>query len=319
MLSLRALNESIKKMDEQNKLKYYPWKLGDRYDGWRLRNVDPMFAVAPFILKSRVDSQVLFEIKLPIDNLETFIRAHKEDIPDLSIMHLVMSGLVRLMSQRPHVNRFVMWHKIFARNHMSFSLAIKRAMSDLGEETVIKLYFLPTDTLEDIVRKTRIEVEKNIKESQENSTDSMTRAFGFFPDFMLRTLVGVLTNMDKVGLMPKMFNHASPFHSSLFLTNLGSIGVESIYHHLYESGTCSMFVAMGRKTKEVLIDRKGETRSEKTILLKFVLDERICDGFYYARSIRMLERILTEPEELLNPPKEVFIDEGIRRKSKAVV
>ena len=301
-------------MNQENKLNYFRWNLGDRYDGWRLKNVDPMFSVAPFILKSRVDSQVLFEIKVPIDKIESFIRIHKEDIPGLSIMHVVMASLVRLMSQRPHLNRFVMWHKIFARNHVNFSIAIKRSMSDTAEETIIKPYFLPTDTLQEIVRKTNIELENTLKQSQDNSTDQLSKIFGFFPDFLLRSVVFLLTLLDKVGLMPKIFNHASPFHTSFFLTNLGSIGVESIYHHLYEFGTCSMFVAMGRKTKESFVDKNGENKSKKSILLKFVLDERICDGFYYARSMRMLEKILSDPNDLLLPPKEVFIDEGVRRK-----
>jgi len=300
-------------MYKENKLNYFRWSLGDRYDGWRLRNVDPMFSVAPFILKSRVDSQVLFEIKVPIDNIEPFIRAHKEDIPNLSIMHVVMASLVRLMSQRPNLNRFVMWHKLFARNHVNFSIAIKRSMSDTAEETIIKPYFLPTDTLKDIVLKTNDELTKAIKKSEGSSTDNLSRLFGYLPDFLLRSLVYVLTHLDKVGLMPPIFNHASPFHSSFFLTNLGSIGIESIYHHLYEFGTCSMFVAMGRKTKENITDKNGDTTSTKSILLKFVLDERICDGFYYARSMRMLEKILSDPEALLLPPDEVLIDQGVRR------
>jgi len=301
-------------MYKNNKLNYYKWNLGDRYDGWRLKNVDPMFSVAPFILKSRVDSQVLFEIKVSIDKIETFIRAHKEDIPDLSIMHVVMASLVRLMSQRPNLNRFVMWHKLFARNHVNFSIAIKRSMSDTAEESIIKPYFLPTDTLREIVQKTSAELNGTLKNSQDNSTDSLSKMFGYLPDFLLRTLVYSLTLLDKVGLMPRIFNHASPFHTSFFLTNLGSIGVESIYHHLYEFGTCSMFVAMGRKTKENVVEKDGEIKAHKSILLKFVLDERICDGFYYARSMRMLEKILSEPAELMKPPKEVLIDEGVRRK-----
>lgn len=301
-------------MDKENKLNYYRWNLGDRYDGWRLKNVDPMFSLAPFILKSRVDSQVLFEIKVPIDKIESFIRSHKEDIPGLSIMHVIMASLVRLMSQRPNLNRFVMWHKIFARNHVNFSVVVKRSLSDAGEETIIKPYFLPSDRLQDIVRKTNIELENTLKKNLDNSTDQLSKIFGYFPDFLLRSVVFLLTLLDKVGLMPKFFNHASPFHTSFFLTNLGSIGVESIYHHLYEFGTCSMFVAMGRKTKETVVDKNGETRSKKSVLLKFVLDERICDGFYYARSMRMLEKILSDPNDLLRPPKEVIIDEGVRRK-----
>lgn len=276
--------------------------------------MDPMFSIAPFILKSRVDSQVLFEIKVPIDKIETFIRAHKEDIPDLSIMHVVMASLVRLMSQRPNLNRFVMWHKLFARNHVNFSIVIKRSMLDTAEETIIKPYFLPTDTIVEIVRKTNTELAKALKKSEESSTDSLSRLLGMFPDFLLRSVVYSLTFLDKIGLMPKIVNHASPFHSSFFLTNLGSIGVESIYHHLYEFGTCSMFVAMGRKKKENIVDKNGEIISKKSILLKFVLDERICDGFYYARSMRLLDKILSDPDDLLIPPKEVLVDTGVRKK-----
>src|ERR1035437_4884659 len=301
-------------MYKDNKLNYFRWSIGDRYDGWRLRKVDPMFAVAPFILRSRVDSQVLFEIKVPIDKIEDFIRIHKEEIPDLSIMHVIMASLVRLMSQRPNLNRFVIWHKIFARNHINFSIAIKRSMSDSAEETIIKSYFLPTDTLQEIVAKTNVELQNTLKNSQDNSTDNLSKIFGFFPDFLLRSVVYLLTYLDKVGLMPKMFNHASPFHTSFFLTNLGSIGIESIYHHLYEFGTCSMFVAMGKKTKEKVIEKNGEIKTNKSILLKFVLDERICDGFYFARSMRMLEKILSDPADLLIPPKEVFVDEGVGKK-----
>jgi len=301
-------------MYKENKLNYFRWKLGDRYDGWRLHNVDPMFSVAPFILKSRVDSQVLFEIKVPIDKIEAFIRTHKTEIPNLSIMHVVMASLVRLMSQRPNLNRFVMWHKLFARNHVNFSIAIKRSMSDTAEETIIKPYFLPTDTLKDIVYKTSNELEKTKKNIQDNPSDILLKLFDFLPDFLLRIVIYLLTYLDKIGLMPKIFNYASPFHTSFFLTNLGSIGIESIYHHLYEFGTCSMFVAMGRKTKENITDKDGEMKVEKSILLKFVLDERICDGFYYARSMRLLEKILSDPDDLLNPPKKVFVDEGVRRK-----
>jgi hypothetical protein len=225
-----------------------------------------------------------------------------------------MAGLVRLMSQRPNLNRFVIWHKIFARNHMNFSIAIKRSMSDVGEETIIKPYFLPTDTLQDIVRKTNVELTNTLKDSSDNSTDSLSKIFGFLPDFLLRSAIFIFECLDKVGLMPKLFNHASPFHASFFLTNLGSIGIESIYHHLYEFGTCSMFVAMGKKTTENVVEKSGEVKTQKSILLKFVLDERICDGFYYARSMRMLEKILSNPADLLNPPKEVIVDEGVGKK-----
>ena len=113
-------------MNDLNRLKYFKWKFGDRYDGWRVRKVDAVFSVIPYFLRTRMDAQNFFEEKVDIDHIEEFIKEHKEDIPDLSIMHIIMASLVRLISQRPHLNRYVIWNKIFARNHVNFSIAVKR-------------------------------------------------------------------------------------------------------------------------------------------------------------------------------------------------
>ena len=301
-------------MNDLNQLKYYRPSVGDRYDGWRVRKVDAVFSVIPFFLRTRMDSQIFFEEKIDIDHIEAFIKEHKDDIPDLSIMQVVMAAIVRLISQRPHLNRFVIWNKIFARNHVNFSIAIKRSLSDDGEETLIKPYFLPSDTLQDVVRKTNVELEKNKPTGQKNSSDIISKILGLLPDFLLRFVVFTLLYLDKVGLMPKFINKASPWHSSVFLTNIGSIGVESIFHHLYEFGTCSLFIAMGKKSRRQSIDRNGERKSAKSIKLKFVLDERICDGFYYASSMRILSKILSDPSVLLSPPEKVCVDEGVGKK-----
>lgn len=301
-------------MKDEDKLKYYKWRIGDRYDGWRVRNVDAVFSVIPFFLRTRMDAQNFFEEKVDIDHIEAFIKEHKEDIPDLSIMHVVMAAMVRLISQRPHLNRYVVWNKIFARNHINFSIAIKRSLSDEGEETLIKPHFLPTDTLQDIVRKTKVEQNQNQQVGHQNSSDLISKILGILPEFLMRSVVFLLLHLDKVGLLPKFINDASPWHSSIFLTNIGSIGVESIYHHLYEFGTCSMFVAMGKKSRRHAISKSGEFKVHKSILLKFVMDERICDGFYYASSMRIFNKVLSDPKLLLLPPDKVVIDDGVGRK-----
>lgn len=128
-------------MLNKNKLNHFRWRWGDRYDGWRVRKVDPVFRVIPYILRTRMDAQNFFEEKVPIDHIEAFIKKHKEDIPDLSIMHVIMAATVRLISQRPHLNRFVVWNKIFARNHISFSIAIKRSLTDSGEGNAYQTVF----------------------------------------------------------------------------------------------------------------------------------------------------------------------------------
>jgi hypothetical protein len=301
-------------MNKEHKFPYFSWRWGDRYDGWRVRKVDTVFRVIPYILRTRMDAQNFFEEKIPIDHIEEFIKKHKEDIPDLSLMHVVMAALVRVISQRPNLNRFVVWNKIFARNHLNFSIAIKRSLTDAGEETLIKPHFMPGDTLSDIVRKTKSIQLSNQQQGTQNASDVISKILGVLPDGLMRFVVWTMLSLDKVGMLPRFINEASPWHCSIFLTNIGSIGVESIYHHLYEFGTCSNFVAMGKKTRFHSIQNENNLSSHKQIRLKFVIDERICDGYYYASSMRMLNKFLAKPEVLLNPPEKIFIDEGVGRK-----
>lgn len=232
-------------------------------------------------------------------------------MPDLSIMHVIMAATVRLLSQRPHLNRFVVWNKIFARNHINFSIAIKRSMTDAGEETLIKPYFQAEDTLQEVVRKTREVQLANQQEGAQNASDTISKVLGTLPDWLMRVVAWLLLWTDKVGILPRFINEASPWHCSVFLTNIGSIGVESIYHHLYEFGTCSNFVAMGKKSRYHTYNKEGALVAHKQIRLKFVLDERICDGYYYASSLRLMTRYLLNPEILLSPPEKVVKDEGV--------
>lgn len=298
-------------MLKNNKFNHFERKWGDRYDGWRVRKVDPVFRVIPYILRTRMDAQNFFEEKVPIDHIEAFIKEHKEDIPDLSIMHVIMAATVRLLSQRPNLNRFVVWNKIFARNHINFSIAIKRSLTDDGEETLIKPYFQPEDTLQDVVRKTRQEQLANQQQGVENASDAISKVLGKLPDWLMRVVAWKLLWLDKVGLLPRFIHEASPWHCSVFLTNIGSIGVESIYHHLYEFGTCSNFVAMGKKSRFHTYNKEGGLTAHKQIRLKFVLDERICDGYYYASSLRLMTKYLLDPSILLTPPAKVVKDEGV--------
>lgn len=289
--------------------KYFKKGIWDRYDGWRVRNVDAVFHVIPYLLRTRNDSQNLFEDNIPLEKLEAFIREKKAQIPNLSIMHILMAATVRMLSQKPYLNRFIIWNKIYARNHISISLTIKRKES--GEETIVKPEFEPEDTLYDVARKINEEISQNIGEGAENDADSISKLFGKLPSPLIRFIVWLLFKLDNIGQLPKSLHKVSPWHCSVFLTNVGSLGIDSIYHHLYEFGTCSMFVAMGKKTKVKTIDNAGNEVERKYIGLKFVADERICDGQYYATCLKMLRRMLLNPDVLLTPPEDVIVDDGV--------
>ncbi len=293
---------------------YFKRGIFDRYDGWRVRNVDAVYNVIPFIMRTRMDSQNLFEENMPLEPVEAFIREHREDMPDLAFMHVLMAAMVRMIAEKPYLNRFVVWNKIYARNSISISLMIKRKGSNV--ETMIKPQFEPEDTLQDVVRKVSALVDVNILDDAKNSMDAIAHFFGYIPAWIMRFAIWVIFRLDSVGLLPKRIEKASPFHCSAFLTNVGSLGIGPIYHHLYEFGTCSLFLAMGNKHKVRMTNREGEHLERRFIGLKFVTDERICDGQYYASAMKLLRRLLNDPSLMLEPPAKIVIDDGVPKSKR---
>ncbi len=297
-------------------------RFGDRYDGYRIRKLDAIYQIVPSIMRTRIDSQVYFDYKLDITELEKFVREQRQNgLPNLRMLHIFMAAMVRMMSQYPRLNRFIAGKKVYARNCYSISIAIKRSMSINDEGTTITPLFEPTDTLADIIRRVEEKIQNDVYDMREegNDTDTVARVLGVIPTFIKSGFVDLMRGLDQIGLMPKFINKASPFHASMFITDMGSCGIGPIYHHLYEFGTCSVFVAMGKKESEYYIDKDGSTKLRKYINVKVVADERICDGYYYATAMKALTRLLRHPEKLLTPPDEVISDDlGRRTKYKKV-
>ncbi len=285
---------------------------GDRYDGWRVRNKDPLLALVPRIMPLRTTSANMFDEVLDIEPVDRYVhRKRAEGMSDLRAIHVIMAAIVRVLSQKPRMNRFIIGKKIYARNNIRLALIIKKSMNLEGEETPILPYFEPEDTLREVVQKTNAEIAKILVEKEDNATDLFTKFFHFVPGFLITFVVFLARNLDKVGLLPRFVQKASPFHCSLFITDLGSLGVTPAYHHLYEFGTCSIFLALGQKEKVPCFVDKEHLTEKKVIGLRFVLDERICDGFYFATAIKMFRRILKKPEVLELPPENTYWDDEI--------
>ncbi len=286
----------------------------DRPDGWRVDGVDPVFKLMPYLQRSRMDGQCYFADTVDLDKIEPFIKAHREEIPGLSIMHIVLASIVRTISQRAYANRFIVNHKMYARNCIRVALMVKRTMDDKGEETSIMPEFHPLDTLQDVVARVNEEIFKNKGVPQEdNDFDGAAKLLGALPHFLIRLIAWYVRFSDNHGFLPKFIHVASPYHSSAFLTNVGSLGIEPIYHHLYEFGTCTFFIAMGKKHKAMSVDKDGTPVTLRTLGIKYVVDERVCDGHYNAGTIRYLHKLIENPEMLLTPPETVSIDDGVKR------
>ena len=270
---------------------------GHRSDGRKLKTVPPFFRVIPNVMLERSDSQVYFKQDIILKDRDAYIDKKAEEGIKLSYMNIIYAALVRILAERPYLNRFAMNGSLFARNKIYVSLAIKKNFSDEGQETTIKLPFDGTENIFEVKEKLDSAIEKNKDNSTSNNTDILAKAFSLVPNGAIRVAIKILSFLDRHGAMPKAVISASPFHTSVFLTNVGSLGIDSIYHHLYNFGTTSMFFAMGKKKKSYVYD-DDEIHEEKCITIAFVGDERICDGYYYATSFKLLSKYLKKPELL---------------------
>ena len=270
---------------------------GHRSDGRKLKTVPPFFRVIPNVMLERYDSQVYFKQDIILKDMDAYIDKKAEEGIKLSYMNIIYAALVRILAERPYLNRFAMNGSLFARNKIYVSLAIKKNFSDEGQETTIKLPFDGTENIFEVKEKLDSAIEKNKDNSTSNNTDILAKAFSLVPNGAIRVAIKILSFLDRHGAMPKAVISASPFHTSVFLTNVGSLGIDSIYHRLYNFGTTSMFFAMGKKKKSYVYD-DDEIHEEKCITIAFVGDERICDGYYYATSFKLLSKYLKKPELL---------------------
>ena len=272
---------------------------GHRSDGRKIKNLPPFFKVIPNIMLERADSQVFFKQDIPLKYLDKYIEEKSLEGIKLSYMYIIYAALIRIIGQRPRLNRFAMNGNLYARNKIFVSLAIKKNLTDDGQETTTKIAFDGSESIFDVKEKLDLILDLNKDTSISNDTDNVARLLSIIPNCLIRFTVRLLRFLDRHGMMPKAIIEASPFHTSVFLTNVGSLGIDSIYHHIYNFGTTSMFFSMGKKKKSYIYE-DDEFREEKCITLAFVGDERICDGYYYASSFKLLLKYLKNPELLEN-------------------
>lgn len=270
---------------------------GFRSDGRKLKNIGPFFRVIPHVMKTRSDSHVYYMQDIPLTTLDEYIAKKEKEGIKISYMNIIYAALVRLLAERPRLNRFVMNGRTYARKGIYISLAIKKEMTDDTEETTIKLPFTGTENIFKIKEKLNNTIAKNRDLSNQNSTDKLAKFLWLVPNWLMKFIVNTLMFLDKHGMMPKSVINASPFHTSAFLTNVGSLGIDAIYHHIYNFGTTGIFLAMGKKKKSYICEDDNIVE-EKAISLAWVADERICDGFYYANAIKSFNRYLKKPELL---------------------
>ena len=297
-----------KNKKEKDKPKKRRRRMGDRSDGRKLRTLPPMFRIMPYIMARRSDAQNTFADSFDISKTDKFCREKvKAGDKSFGFLHVLLAAYVRTISQRPGINRFVSGQKIYARNDIEIIMAIKRDMSIEGEETMISVILDPHDTIDDVYRKFNAVVSEAMN-AEESSFDTLARVINYIPGLLLRWTIKFLNFLDYFGLLPRFLTRLSPFHGSMIVTSMGSLGIKPIYHHIYDFGNLPVFLAYGKKETVHVFDEEGKPVKRRKIDFKVVTDERICDGFYYASAFKLFKRYVENPELLVDPPEEVIED-----------
>lgn len=283
---------------------------GDRSDGRKIRTSSPMLKAMPYIMAKRSDAQNTYADSFDVTEVDRFCRKKvKEGYTNFGFLHVILAAYIRTVSQRPGINRFISGQKLYSRDdEIIVAMTIKRNMTLEANDTCIKVHFSPTDTVDDVYRKFNEIVEANNTEGETNSFDKLNKLLLLIPGLLLRWTVKFLFFLDYFGWLPKKLLELSPFHGSMIITSMGSLGIKPIYHHIYDFGNLPIFIAYGAKRSAVSIDKEGNMTKRRYIDIKVVTDERICDGFYYASAFKLMRRYIEHPETLEIPPETVVRD-----------
>ena len=285
-------------------------RFGDRYDGYRVRSLSPMTYIVPFIMRTRNDASNFFQSSVELGRIDKYIRKKRNEdgLSGFGMMHVIIASYVRLISQKPALNRFTAGQRIYQHEDIEFSMMVKKSLDLNAQESTVKLIFQPEDTADIVYAKMEAAVELARQEGDSTLFDNVAKLINILPRPLLRGFIALMSWLDYHGWMPKVIHQASPFHCSIFLSNLGSLGIPPIYHHLYNFGTCPVFVTFGAKRTELEVQKDGSVEKHKYVDFTVVTDERTTDGHYYASAFKYLDWIFRHPDVLDTPPEEIVYD-----------
>jgi len=268
----------------------------------KLKSLSPMTVVIPFIMVNRTGSQNFIRDAVEIERLEKYMKEKQlSGMTNISMMHIMIAAYIRLVSQRPALNRFIRGQRIWTRKNVEVSLTIKKEMTLDSPDTVVKITLPPDATLKDVYEALNEKI-VSYRANPGGSFDKTAKLLTLMPSLVFKFFIGLIRFLDFFGLAPKALLDVSPFHCSYFITSMGSLGIPPIYHHLYDFGTCPVIFSFGAKRRAYEIDMEGVVKKRQYMDFTFVLDERICDGYYFASALKLLRNIFKNPWQLDEVP-----------------
>ena len=275
-------------------------RLGDRKDGQLIRELDAMHFVMGVVYPSRPDNEAFISERIDLEPIKEYIAKKNAEGDDFkyTFFHVVVTALLKTIQLRPKLNRFIKNENYYQRNELSAAFTVKKEFTDASEEGMAFVRATPEDTMDSIHEKIRAQVKVHRSKGSAGSTDDAMNILNKFPRFLSKFALHVLRWLDKHGWVPRSLVEYDANYASVFLSNLGSIKLKCGYHHLSTWGTCSLFCIIGEKKWTPLYDENGFVKMRETLDLGLTIDERIADGYYYSKSIRLAKKLLENPELL---------------------
>lgn len=275
-------------------------------EGHRIKSLNPFDTFVPIVMVERSDSQNTIIDSFEVEPIEAFIRQMRDEgLEGFGVLHVILAAYVRMVSQRPKVNRYIRGQRIWGRNEVTVSLAIMRKMSIDGVETNVKMHFKPDYDIYQIYDEVTKQIEQGMKAT---STDSVAKVLTKIPHLLLKFVMWFLKTLDYFNLLLPSLKEASPFHASMFITNMASLNIPPIRHHLYNFGNCPLFIAFGAKRTYYAFNEDGEPFKKRVIDFVVNMDERTTNGYYWASALKMFKHYLAHPELLREKPEQVVED-----------
>lgn len=270
-----------------------------RSDGTRLRKLDPMRRMMPMLMPTRNEAVVYYEQIVDATAMVAFLEA-AGDGPRLTPLHLVVAALGRTLKARPQLDRFVAGRRLWQRRVTSVAFAAKEAFADHARLKTVKLPIVEGEALETTARRIHDAVHAG-RSGDDRPVDRELSLLGKLPDFALSPIIRLARFLDRWNCLPAALTRDDPLFSSVFVANLGSLGIDRAWHHLYEHGTTSLFCVIGALRPRLVAGPDGAPVVRPTLRLRFTLDERICDGYYAAQSLEILRADLEDPRRFAAP------------------
>lgn len=283
---------------------------GFRPDGRRLKDVDPLVQITPYLMPMRCDAQVFLEHKMDYEKAARYIAEKNRQGERITFMQIIAAAYVRSVSQLPELNRYIFNKQYYARNNCSLSyVVLKDPQDNTSNEVTVRIEFDLTDTIFD-VRDRMVAAQEEVRNARDDAF--VTKLAGVLLKIpgLATFAVGAYRLLDRYGLAPNFLIRELPFYSGLFITNNASIGLNHVWHHIYNFGNVSMFIGMGNVMKEATVDSEGKSRMRRWLPLGMTADERMCSGAHYAAFFASMVKYMDDPALLETPPESVRFDFG---------